>query len=83
MFGWFKPDWHSGLHFFGCYFLTDAGVEFGFSWLKVVLIVALLGLLWETMDKFLAQTILDKRGGDWVDILFDFGGIGLCLFINL
>ena len=70
---------HAAVHFVGCYALALTFMVFGVGlWLAFGL-AAILGLAWETLDSVNKWRnwnfwLLDPKGGDFVDFLFDVFG---------
>lgn len=88
-FGFLKPDYWSGYHFFGSFVLAHLCIVF-WGWIGFPIAFGL-GVLYEIFEAFIGWRLnwyypwglrmFDKRGGDFGDILFDFGGVVLAIFI--
>ena len=81
-----KLDAHSATHFVGCYALVATFVQFGLTGFWAAAIALALGVGWEMLDELNWRhdwqlPILDRRGGDWLDIAIDFLGILLAYVI--
>lgn len=76
----FKPDQHSIIHFVGCYAITlSVHHYFSVGILISCLIGFACGVLWECLDELNNRfdwniSLLDRRGADALDLVFDFAG---------
>lgn len=80
-------DVHSVVHFVGCYaFVPTIMQVLGWGvWPAAALAIAL-GIVWEVLDeinyrKSLRISILDPRGADLGDLMFDAAGVLLAVWI--
>lgn len=86
----FSKSWdnHYLTHLVGSYLLTVALYIYFGSLYTAATISFSLGVLWELLDGlnywWFSKTgqhfaFLDKRGGDFMDLVADFCGVGLCV----
>lgn len=82
-----KVDIHSVIHFVGCYALVPTLMSMlGLSLISACLAVLLLGIWWECLDEGNSHNnwnipFFDPRGGDYLDIIVDFGGVLLAFIV--